>query len=717
MLSEHPIQCAGRSCSLDSSCPPSESLQRAQDAATKEFYSLYRPDVRQHCPVDHPSIVRAVQAHAPSSRLAGNSSSTLNPPAPQQSRSNEVDTSQWNLDSGMPAALYGHSVADTAAVVSDWDRRRSTSTAVPSRCSPTTGHGAPSEELHMHSTHASVDQNEVGQAESTMLSHQSHVRMGGARRRTVNIHTAPAPGSAQQTFGAPRRRFSGADSLYSTQVPKAASELGSDWSHAATPGSGRHSGSSVAYQDIDVSPSAGQDLYSCVSPDLQTKHGQMYAESLACGQHAAKQLPGFMHSGRERLEPREFASTTAVSEPKEASSALGRRVILEQCMSSPEVAAAGDHAGPSGSGKAANSQTAGSLPAAPSPGMHSCLITGSEFQASSRPHSGARPLSRASSSRRLHRGRSLTPSAASESAHPNEKVSNDLGPGDRRHAGLSASNSQQNRQGWCVGGVEGSGKQTDRSRSFDDSIAVYVPYMGGPAAGQAAQGKSAVSGMFQEQNTPSGVTGSAVYRGGSSAGFETDKMPMNIVDSGWKRNEQPVSGELTSLQTSWDVSEPPTLQAHMEQLNLKASSILNLESSPWQHQIANPEPTPPAAPQQARDKFRESTITRLQEEIGQGTSVGETAGPSAGPGALATTVTSGSTRTRRTGATRGGKRHGHLNCRSGRGSGQPAAPLMLATFEGPAQGEMRARLDAVRKLQEETAAAEARSGRGRRVRR
>lgn len=654
-------------------------------------------------------------------------------------RPNEVDTSQWTLESGMPAAVYGRSVTDPSITAhNDEEKRRSTTTSVPSRNKPGSGHSTPTEEVHMHGSHVQAEMDGSVQVDPATASNVSGPRKGANRRRTVSIHTAPAcPVAAQQTFGAPRQRFLGAESLSSTQVARSPAELGSDRSPAATAGSVRRSGSSITYQDIDSSPCGAPDPSTSTSPDPHAKHAHMYADLLAKGSHASNRSSACMAYRHERLEPGEFEAAPTLADQTADPSDTGRLGALEPCMSGQEEPSTVDRPGSHGGSKAAKSHSTVTISGNSTAAMHSCLITGAEVQVSKRPASGARAF-RAASSRRLHRGRSRTPPAASGAATANEVGANDYpagpGLGERRGSGRNANHGKQLWQGWRSVARECSSKHTERSASFDDSAAVHVPYIGSRSSGQATQvapeekhsswrdadcggALQHKSRMVIEQHKQSDESINAgsmhVLHAEHNSHHSTSTGTLALVDSEQISRELSYNGKNSGAQTGTDKNVSAVMRSQIGLLNWLPDITQDIQSTKSlqpQLEIAGSERNN-TVPQQHSGTFRENTGT-VQGDTDQGSN-GVRSG---GPGALAPTAV-GQMRPRKAGPARGGKKTGRLAGRGGRGPGQPAAPPMLATFEGPALGEMRARLDTVRKLQEDTAAAEAKTGRGRRLRR
>ena len=282
-------------------------------------------------------------------------------------------------------------------------------------------------------------------------------------------------------------------------------------------------------------------------------------------------------------------------------------------------------------------------------------------------------------------------------------------------------------QGWHAAARECSSPHSEkRSGSFDDSAAVHVPYVSSysSTAGQIPpQEVGAVhqgSSVSVEQQTRRNGSGRASQKWETHV-EPTQYLKMPAVDPVCTEAGQPArqlsfAGNYSGGY-SWDNPDhnnSAVMRSHVEMLNALPGPVKDLQSGQPQQSHPGSAEAEGNAPQPSSGVLRENITANQVAEVS--TNGAKSLGPSGGPGALAPSA-AGQMRPRKAGGARGGKRAGRQAGRGGRGPGPPAAPLMLATFEGAAQGEMRARLDAVRKLQEDTAAAEAKSGRGRRLRR
>lgn len=680
-------------------------------------------------------MIRALQAQSSSTRVLAATTSTAqdltSSPLELGVSANEEDTPNRNystLQSGMPAAVYGHGVKDhsTGFSLMDESRRQSTTTAIPSRYIPASSHMVAAEELHTHNLPPQANLDDM-HADLAVVSSDSGTWKAGNRKRSVSMHTAHPVGPAQQTFGNPRRRFSGAESLYSSHAAKAATELGCEWSPTATAGTLQHSGSSIAYQDIDISSCGASEPPSSASPDPQAQHARLYADSLVTGSHASNKTSARMSNRHDRLEAGEFANSTPAQQAgcRPSSGTCG---TLEPCILGGQAEPfTDDRMGSHSGGKATNMHST-----AFATSIHACLITGAEVQVPRRPGSGAGPL-RAVSTRRLHQARSMTPPANEGTA---TEISSGLRQGERKRSGRSASNGRRLWKGWRTAARECSGKLTEQSGSFDDSAAVHVPHIDSANVGHTATqdtashssagGGSALaqhsSELLLEQERQNEGSRSAIYKHGMPHNDSTSNqststgLPLALADDQRTHRELLQNRSNTGVETGTGKKAPVDTRSHIEQLNSMPNSTRDMHSTQWLHsQPVNTTPDCKMLHEQVSGMCRESTAA-VQGDVDQISTGAKILGPSGGPGALGTAA-AGQARARKAGPPRGGKRGGRVAGKGGRGPGHPAAPLMLATFEGPAQGEMRARLDTVRKLQEETAAAEAKSGRGRRLRR
>ena len=441
----------------------------------------------------------------------------------------------------------------------------------------------------------------------------------------------------------------------------------------------------------------------------------MYADSLATGSHAPQRSSACMLHTHEQLQPSELAAEPAPEEQTADRSSSGRRgAVLQPCMTAQEPNRDTRHGSLGGARDTELSNTSDIDGSHHAVHMHSCLITGAEVQVPRRPGSGPR-TTRATSSRRLQRGRSLTPPVALGSGATGDSST---GPRsrERRGSGRNGNHGKALWQGWRAAARECSSPHTEeRSGSFDDIAAVHVPSISQTPSQDVGAVQSS-SGVVQQQERRKGSGRASQKRSMHADPVQhhgTRVVAPACADAGQCTKELSCSGAYSGFHTEQDISA--VMRSHVEMLNALPGPGQGLQSSQsLQSQSFDAGSVKNDVPPPSSGVLRESfTANQAVEVAGTGS---KSSGPGAGPGALAPTAV-GQMRPKKVGPARWGKRAGRQAGRGNRGPGQPAAPLMLANFEGAAQGEMRARLDTVRKLQEDTAAAEAKSGRSRRLRR